>query len=275
MRENEICNLITFSFQPSTFNLQLFLSQGPQEQVNKTVPRHIAVIMDGNGRWARERGLPRIAGHRAGVAAVRSIVEQSAQLGIGYLTLFAFSRENWQRPGNEVTALMELLDLYLKKELAMLRENNVRLITIGHSNDLPPAVLKTLRSVEMDTLSNDGLTLVLALSYSGKQDIVDAVRQISEKVASGKIALEDVCEITVDEHLATKGIPDPDLLIRTSGEMRVSNFLLWQTAYTEFYVTDKFWPDFSADDLKEAIEEFRKRERRYGLTSEQMKAGGK
>ncbi len=231
--------------------------------------------MDGNGRWARERGLPRIAGHRAGVAAVRSIVEESAQCGIGYLTLFAFSRENWQRPGNEVTALMELLDLYLKKELAMLRKNNVRLRTIGHSDDLPPAVLKTLRSVEMDTLSNDGLTLVLALSYSGKQDIVDAVRQISEKVASGKIALEDVGEITVDEHLATKGIPDPDLLIRTSGEMRVSNFLLWQTAYTEFYVTDKFWPDFSADDLREAIEEFRKRERRYGLTSDQMKADGK
>ncbi|MFV1957197.1 MAG: isoprenyl transferase [bacterium] len=243
--------------------------------MNKTVPRHIAVIMDGNGRWARERGLPRIAGHRAGVAAVRSIVEESARCGIGYLTLFAFSRENWQRPGNEVTALMELLDLYLKKELAMLRKNNVRLRTIGHSDDLPPAVLKTLRSVEMDTLNNDGLTLVLALSYSGKQDIVDAVRQISGKVASGKIALEDVGEITVDEHLATKGIPDPDLLIRTSGEMRVSNFLLWQTAYTEFYVTDKFWPDFSADDLREAIEEFRKRERRYGLTSDQMKAGGK
>ena len=243
--------------------------------MNKTVPRHIAVIMDGNGRWARERGLPRIAGHRAGVAAVRSVVEECARYGIGYLTLFAFSRENWQRPGDEVTALMELLDIFLKKELATLKKNNVRLKTIGHSDDLPPAVLKTLKSVETDTRSHDGLTLVLALSYSGKQDIVDAVRKICEKISSGELALEDVSEITVEEHLATKGIPEPDLLIRTSGEMRVSNFLLWQTAYTEFYVTDKFWPDFSADDLKEAIDEFRKRERRYGLTSDQMKAGGK
>ncbi len=243
--------------------------------MNKTVPRHIAVIMDGNGRWARERGLPRIAGHRAGVAAVRSVVEECARHGIGYLTLFAFSRENWQRPGDEVTALMELLDIFLKKELATLKKNNVRLKTIGHSDDLPPAVLKTLKSVETETRSHDGLTLVLALSYSGKQDIVDAVRKICEKISSGELALEDVSEITVEEHLATKGIPEPDLLIRTSGEMRVSNFLLWQTAYTEFYVTDKFWPDFSADDLKEAIDEFRKRERRYGLTSDQMKAGGK
>ncbi len=231
--------------------------------------------MDGNGRWASDRGLPRIAGHRAGVAAVRSVVEQSARSGIDYLTLFAFSRENWQRPGDEVTALMELLDIFLKKELATLRKNNVRLKTIGHSDDLPQAVLKTLESVEMETRNNDGLTLVLALSYSGKQDIVDAVRKICEKISSGELAPEDVSEIIVEEHLATKGIPEPDLLIRTSGEMRVSNFLLWQTAYTEFYVTDKFWPDFSADDLKEAIDEFRKRERRYGLTSDQMKAGGK
>lgn len=242
--------------------------------MKNTVPLHIAVIMDGNGRWARERGLPRIAGHRAGVTAVRSIVEESARCGISYLTLFAFSRENWRRPGDEVTSLMELLDLYLKKELVTLKKNNIRLRTIGHSEDLPSSVLKTLKRVEMDTRNNDGLTLVLALSYSGKQDIVDAVRQISGKIASGEISPEDVDEIIVENHLATEGIPDPDLLIRTSGEMRMSNFLLWQTAYTEFYVTDKFWPDFSSDDLQDAIEEFRKRERRYGLTSDQIKAGG-
>ncbi len=231
--------------------------------------------MDGNGRWARDRGLLRLAGHRAGVVSVRTVVEECARLGVGYLTLFAFSMENWQRPGEEVSGLMELLDLYLRRELATLIKNNVRLRTIGRTDDLPGPVLKTLQKVLKDTAENDGLTLVLALSYSGRQDIADAVAKIAGEVASGELSASGVDENLLDRYLATDGIPDPDLLIRTSGEMRVSNFLLWQMAYTEFYVTEKLWPDFTVQDLNDAIGEYGRRERRFGLTSEQMKAGGK
>lgn len=231
--------------------------------------------MDGNGRWASDRNLPRLAGHRAGVVSVRTMVEECARRGVGSLTLFAFSRENWQRPGDEVSGLMELLDRYLKRELANLNKNNVRLKTIGRTDDLPRPVLKTLQEVVIDTEKNDGLTLILALSYSGRQDIADAAGKIASEAASGRLKPEDVDENLFESYLATSGIPDPDLLIRTSGEMRMSNFLLWQTAYTEFYVTEKLWPDFTVQDLNDAIDEYGRRERRFGLTSEQMKAGRK
>jgi len=195
-----------------TWNLELETtlpkqSVGPQEQVNKTIPRHIAIIMDGNGRWARDRGLLRLAGHRAGVVSVRTVVEECARLGVGYLTLFAFSMENWQRPGEEVSGLMELLDLYLRRELATLIKNNVRLRTIGRTDDLPGPVLKTLQKVLKDTAENDGLTLVLALSYSGRQDIADAVAKIAGEVASGELSASGVDENLLDRYLATDRYP--------------------------------------------------------------------
>lgn len=228
--------------------------------------------MDGNGRWADNRGKPRIAGHRAGVKAVGSVVEHCARVGIEYLTLFAFSTENWRRPGDEVSALMGLLDHYLKRELSTLMENRVRLRTIGRVDDLPAQVRKTLQEAVLESAGNSGLNLVLALSYSGRSDILDAVRSCMEAAADGKLQPEDITEESFSSMLDTEDIPDPDLLIRTSGEVRLSNFLLWQAAYTEFYVTRKLWPDFSEEDLDAAIEEFGRRERRFGMTSEQVKA---
>jgi len=227
--------------------------------------------MDGNGRWAADRKLPRIAGHRAGVDAVRRVVEDCARLKIPYLTLFAFSTENWSRPRDEVGALMILLDQYLKKELRTLMKNNVRLKTIGRTEDLPDNVQQTLREVVEGSASNDGLTLNLALSYSGRDDILEAVRKIAAAVERGDLTPDTIGSETFTSFLYTDGIPDPDLLIRTSGEQRISNFLLWQIAYTEFYVTDKLWPDFTSVDLKEALETFRLRERRFGMTSEQIR----
>ncbi len=231
--------------------------------------------MDGNGRWADARGLPRIVGHRAGVKAVRAIVESCAQKGIGNLTLFAFSTENWQRPADEVGALMTLLDQYIKKELATIMNNNIRLLTIGRTDDLPRSVRTTLDDALERSSGNDGMNLILALSYSGRTDIIDAVRSCLAAAVEGKLEIAGLSEEKFESFLSTSRIPDPDLLIRTSGEMRISNFFLWQIAYTEMYVTEKLWPDFSEKDLDLAIEEYSARERRFGLTSEQVKKGGK
>jgi len=240
--------------------------------VNQNLPRHIAIIMDGNGRWASGRNLPRIAGHRAGVEAVKRVVEECARLGVPYLTLFAFSTENWGRPGEEVGALMLLLDRYLKKEMDTLTKNNVRLTTVGKIADLPENVQATLRNACEKSSRNSGLTLVLALSYSGREDILEAVREMGRAIKRGDLDPDSVDSDMFSNLLATAGVPDPDLLIRTSGELRISNFLLWQSAYTEFYVTEKHWPDFSPTDLHAAIEEFQSRERRYGLTSGQVRS---
>ena len=239
--------------------------------MNQELPTHIAIIMDGNGRWAADRNLPRIAGHRAGVDAVRKVVEECTRLKIPYLTLFAFSTENWNRPQDEVGGLMVLLDQYLKKELRTLMKNKVRLNTIGQIKDLPANVQQTLREVEEKSAANDGLTLTLALSYSGRDDILEAVRRVAEAVGKGDLSPGAIEPDTFSSFLYTDGMPDPDLLIRTSGEQRISNFLLWQSAYAEFYVTGKLWPDFSDEDLHEAIETFGSRERRFGMTSEQVK----
>jgi undecaprenyl diphosphate synthase len=239
--------------------------------MNHNLPTHIAIIMDGNGRWAADRNLPRIAGHRAGVDAVRRVVEDCTRLKIPYLTLFAFSTENWNRPKDEVGGLMVLLDQYLKNELRTLMKNNVRLNTIGQTEDLPGNVQQTLREVVEQSAVNDGLTLTLALSYSGRDDILEAVRKIAAAVQRGDLAPDNIEPDTFSSFLHTDGIPDPDLLIRTSGEQRISNFLLWQIAYTEFYVTDKLWPEFESADLLAAIETFNSRERRFGKTSEQVR----
>jgi undecaprenyl diphosphate synthase len=243
--------------------------------VNQNHPRHIAIIMDGNGRWAAQRGLPRIAGHRAGVNTVRSVVEECARLQIPYLTLFAFSTENWKRPKEEVGALMVLLDQYLKRELSTLMKNNVRLNTIGRPGDLPENVQRTLEDVTGRSSANTGLTLTLALSYSGRDDIIQALRRIAEDVSDGTLEPGSMDADTFSSYLSTSDIPDPDLLIRTSGEMRISNFLLWQIAYSEFYVTEKLWPDFTDADLWEAIKVFQERERRFGMTSEQVVPEGR
>ncbi len=242
--------------------------------MNQDNPHHIAIIMDGNGRWAAQRGLPRIAGHRAGVDTVRSVVEECARLKIPYLTLFAFSTENWRRPEDEVGALMILLDQYLKRELKTLMKNNVRLNTIGRLADLPDNVRGTLDDVTSRSAENSGLTLTLALSYSGRDDIVHAVRQIAQDVSEGRVTPESIDPELFSSSLDTAQgnvvMPDPDLLIRTSGGMRISNFLLWQIAYSEFYVTERLWPDFRETDLNEAIESYKMRERRFGMTSEQV-----
>ncbi len=239
--------------------------------MNQDLPTHIAIIMDGNGRWAADRNLPRIAGHRAGVDAVRRVVEDCARLKVPYLTLFAFSIENWNRPRDEVGGLMVLLDQYLKNELRTLMKNKVRLITIGHIEELPDNVQRTLQEVVEESAVNEGLTLTLALSYSGRDDILKAVRQVAAAVERGDLTSGTIGPDTFSTFLYTDGIPDPDLLIRTSGEQRISNFFLWQIAYTEFYVTDKLWPDFTREDLHEALETFRLRERRFGMTSEQIR----
>jgi undecaprenyl diphosphate synthase len=229
------------------------------EQINRsTLPAHIAVIMDGNGRWARKRGLPRVAGHRSGINAVREVVEGSAELGISVLTLYAFSVENWKRPAAEVRTLMMLLKEYLNREIDNLHRNNIRFRVIGRIEGLDVSVRHELDKAIARTQTNTGMIFVVALNYGGRAEIVDAVnRLIAAKQAP-------VTEADVSRNLYTAGLPDPDLLIRTSGELRVSNFLLWQIAYAEMYVTDTLWPDFNKKDLYEAIISFQKRERRYG-----------
>jgi undecaprenyl diphosphate synthase len=230
----------------------------------KNIPRHVAIIMDGNGRWARERGLPRIEGHRRGAESVRQVVRVCGELGIEYLTLYAFSIENWNRPKTEVLALMRLLEFYLKQEIPELDKNNVRLAAIGRIHELPQSAQRQLEK-SMDALKkNTGLTLVLALSYGGRAEIVDAMRSIAREVKAGRLDVTDVDEKVISRHLYTRSIPDPDLLIRTSGEMRVSNFLLWQISYAEIYVTETLWPDFRKAELLTALEDYSKRQRRFG-----------
>ena len=228
------------------------------------IPRHVAIIMDGNGRWARERGLPRIEGHRRGAESVRQVVRACGELGIDYLTLYAFSIENWNRPKPEVSALMRLLEFYLKQEISELNKNNVRLAAIGRIHELPRTAQRQLEQSIEALQKNTGLTLVLALSYGGRAEIVDAVRAITREVKVGQLDVADVDEKLISRHLYTRGIPDPDLLIRTSGEMRVSNFLLWQISYAEMYVTDTLWPDFRKSELLEALDDYGKRHRRFG-----------
>ncbi len=236
----------------------------PQLTKLTKIPRHIAIIMDGNGRWARQRGMPRIFGHRQSRKAVRETVEQCSQLGVGYLTLFTFSSENWQRPALEVRALMEFLEATLLDERDELNRNNVRLQVIGHAEDLPERVERVLAETADALSSNTGLTLVLALSYSGRRELTDACRKLAEEASRGAIDPAHIDDAQLRRHLYTGGIPDPDLLIRTGGEMRISNFLLWQLAYAEIYFTPVMWPDFRSRHLVEAVVDYGQRERRFG-----------
>lgn len=235
------------------------------------IPEHIAIIMDGNGRWAKSKGLPRIAGHRAGVESVRVIVEAAAEIGVKHLTLYTFSTENWKRPKEEVSTLMTLLVRTLRKEINELHKNNVRLNTIGDFGALPKTVQEEFTDAIEKTSKNSKLNLHLALSYSGRWEILEAVKKIAADVQSGALSPSAVNDALFSDYLSTKGIPDPELLIRTSGEFRVSNFLLWQIAYSEIYICNEFWPEFKKQNLINAIANFQKRERRFGKVSEQLK----
>lgn len=239
------------------------------------IPSHIAIIMDGNGRWAKERGLPRLAGHRAGIESVRDTVEACAQLGVNYLTLYTFSTENWNRPKEEVSTLMRLLLRSLRTELNELSKNDIRLSAVGDLKSLPDKVRKELVDAVESTKNNKRMTLILALSYSGRWEIIEAVKSICQMAVDNKITTEEITPHLFSEYLTTAGIPDPDLLIRTSGEFRVSNFLLWQIAYTEFFISSVYWPAFRREHLYEAIRNFNKRERRFGKVSEQLKKNSK
>jgi undecaprenyl diphosphate synthase len=234
------------------------------------VPNHIAIIMDGNGRWAKRNGLPRIAGHNEGVNSVRDIVEACAQIGVKYLTLYTFSTENWKRPQDEVSMLMRLIVKALRDERDRLHQNEVRLQVIGEFNTLPEDVSKELRDAMEVMRENCGLTLVLALSYSGRWDIIKAIKGMYDDIHMGVLKKEDITEEVIGTYLSTKDIPDPDLLIRTSGELRISNFLLWQLAYSEIYISNEFWPAFRRKHLYAAIQDYQKRERRFGMVSEQL-----
>ena len=228
------------------------------------LPRHVAIIMDGNGRWAAKRSLPRVVGHRAGADAVRRAVETSARLGLECLTLYAFSTENWKRPRFEIRALMDLLVEYLRKELHSLKENNIQFRMIGRSEELHISVLEQIRKAELSTFQNTGLRLNIALNYGGRAEIVDAVRKLAREVAAGRLQPDEVDEDLIHRNLYTRALPDPDLLIRTSGEMRISNFLLWQIAYAEIHVTETLWPDFGERDIFSALIDYQRRERRFG-----------
>lgn len=234
------------------------------------VPTHIAVIMDGNGRWAKEKGKARIFGHKNALTAVRETIEGSAEIGVKFLTLYAFSSENWNRPRLEVIALMELLVSSIKKELKTLQKNKIKLQAIGDLSLLPSKGQRELKSAIEETKDNDRMTLVLALSYGSRDEILSATKQLARDVKNGEISVDDIDEARFSKYLATNSIPDPDLLIRTSGESRISNFLLWQIAYSELLFVDKFWPDFRKEDVFRAIENYQKRERRFGKTSEQI-----
>ncbi len=235
------------------------------------VPKHIAIIMDGNGRWAKQKGMPRVVGHHSGVKSVREVTEAAAEIGVGYLTLYAFSTENWNRPPAEVTALMTLLVETIKGEIRDLNKNGVRLTAIGDLEALPSASYRTLLQGMEATKNNTRITLVLALNYSAKWEILRATRLLAEQAQQGILRPEDITENVFENALSTQGIPDPELLIRTSGETRISNFLLWQIAYAELYFTPVFWPDFGKKELFEAILSYQRRERRFGMTSEQIR----
>ncbi|PPL04453.1 isoprenyl transferase [Parapedobacter indicus] len=242
-----------------------------KERIDKTrLPQHVAIIMDGNGRWAKERGKLRVFGHKNGVAAVRDTVEGAVEIGISYLTLYAFSTENWNRPKLEVSALMELLVKTINKETKTLMENGVKLHAIGNLDQLPAKCCDQLHETMQKTADNTNCTLTLALSYSARWEITEAARQLALQVQSGEITPNDIDENRFAQQLSTRGMPDPELMIRTSGEQRISNYLLWQLAYAELYFTDKLWPEFRRTDLFEALLAYQQRERRFGLTSEQL-----
>jgi undecaprenyl diphosphate synthase len=231
---------------------------------SRPVPQHVAIIMDGNGRWATGRGLPRVAGHREGVKAARAVVRAAGQLGLRYLTLYAFSTENWNRPEDEVSTLMKLLEESIYRELPELMERNVRLRVIGRRGGVPQPVRRGIERVVEETRQNTGLTVVMAFNYGGRDELVDAFRTLARRVAAGELGPDTITEADVGRALYTADIPDPDLLIRASGEMRVSNFLLWQIAYTELWVTPTLWPDFGPTDLYRAVADFQRRTRRFG-----------
>jgi undecaprenyl diphosphate synthase len=250
----------------NTKELELYIKNHPNR------PVHIGIIMDGNGRWAQRKGLPRIAGHNRGIDSVHEVVETCAELGIKILTLYTFSIENWKRPRWEVSALMELMVNTVRREIQELDEKNVKITTIGHLKDLPNNTRVSMQQAVERTKNNSGLILNLAISYGGRSEIKDAMIKISKKVLAGEILPEEISENLIQNHLHTADLPDPDLIIRTSGEFRVSNFLLWQIAYSEIYVTDSHWPDFKKPDLLAALESYLKRERRFGMVSDQLTA---
>lgn len=242
-----------------------------KENINSDkLPKHVGIIMDGNGRWAKQKGKLRVFGHRSGVIAVKETVETAAELGIEYLTLYAFSTENWKRPRIEINALMELLVSTINKETKTLNDNNIRLMAIGDIESLPSSCRRELKEAIDSTKNNKRMTLVLALSYSSRWEIAQAMKAIAMKVEKKELRPDEIDEEIIASHLNTDGIPDPELLIRTSGEHRISNFLLWQIAYTELYFTEKLWPDFRKEDFYEAIINYQNRERRFGKTSEQI-----
>lgn len=253
------------------------LTNGAQKDPSEaleTVPRHVAIIMDGNGRWAKERGKPRLEGHRRGAATVRTVVEESRRLGVEYLTLFSFSTENWNRATDEVNGLMSLLKSYLKSEKQMLLDNNVALRAVGDLARLPLDVREQIKRTTEETSQSHKMTLVLALSYGGMEDIMGAARSFAEKCMSGEFQPEDISRESFGGLLSTADIPDPELLIRTSGEYRISNFMLWQLAYSEFVFSPKYWPDFNKEDFHQALLEFGKRERRFGTEEAQANSKG-
>lgn len=237
----------------------------------ESLPRHIAVIMDGNGRWAQGKGAARVFGHKNAIKAVREVTEGCAELGVEYLTLYAFSTENWNRPKIEVKALMELLVSTLSSEIKTLMDNDIRLDTIGDTSSLPEKNQRELADAMNKTKDNKRMTLVLALSYSGRWDLTQAMKQMAVEIENGQLKSDEINQNSIEKYLNTSGIPDPELLIRTSGEQRISNFLLWQMAYTEFFITDTLWPDFRREHLHQAIVSYQERERRFGKTSEQIK----
>jgi undecaprenyl diphosphate synthase len=242
----------------------------PKQLQKGNIPNHIAIIMDGNGRWAQKRGLIRVMGHKIGVASVQNIVKASRQLGVKVLTLYAFSSENWQRPAAEVKTLMSLLKSYLQKELNNLTKNNIRLLSIGQREKLPADVLEILEHTISLTANNTGMVLNLALSYGSRNEITNAIQDIAAKCLNGSLRPEEITEQVVNEHLYTAGLSDPDLIIRTGGESRLSNFLLWQASYSEIYITDTPWPNFRRENLISAIANYQKRQRRFGKTGDQV-----
>jgi undecaprenyl diphosphate synthase len=257
-------------FNGNTFVPKIIMSKLLEKIDKKQLPRHIAIIMDGNGRWAKEKGEDRLFGHYHGVESVRNIVEGCAELGIEYLTLYAFSTENWDRPENEVEGLMELLVSTIRKEVETLNKNKIRLHVIGDMNMLPDFAKKELNEALVITEKNTGLNLIMALSYSGRWEILNMVKSIANEAREGSLKIDDIDQDTLQQHLCTSNFPDPELMIRTSGEYRISNFLLYQLAYSELYFTPVRWPDFRKENLYEAILDFQNRERRFGKTSEQL-----
>ena len=242
-----------------------------KEQINmERIPQHVAIIMDGNGRWAKSKGLDRIFGHREGVDSVDKVMEAASDLGVKYITLYAFSTENWNRPEQEVNALMEILSQALKKYIEKISKNNVRLMVVGDKSRLSQLTLSNLSEAEKMTEMNTGLTMILAISYSSRWEIVEAAKRIASEVKAGSLNVDQIDEKVFSDHLATAGIPDPDFLIRTSGELRISNFLMWQLSYSELYFTPVSWPEFKKEQFFEAIIDYQKRERRFGKTSEQL-----